>query len=143
MFENQRQQKPFKVISLDVSNLTADELLSDASGASVFDLADVAWERIVVEVNVITLSGTAVTFSVVTGNRDDLDLLAPVALAGDGLTPFSSGSLTLPGRLMFATAKGSMNGASSATIGRYIALKADVTAMSDLDGTVTLYVEGR
>jgi hypothetical protein len=66
-----------------------------------------------------------------------------VAKAGNGSSDFSSGTLTTAGVTMFAASKGAMDGSAVSTVGRYIGILADVTAVTDLDGTITIYVEGR
>lgn len=142
MTSNETLYKPFKVITLSFADIAADALLADASGATAFDLADVNWERIVVETNITALTGTSVTFKVVTGNRNALTTSSTVAKKGDGSTDFASASITGTGQSMFAASKGAMDGSAVSTLGRYIAILADVTSITDLDGTVTIYIEG-
>jgi hypothetical protein len=143
MSQSEVVYKPSKVITLNITDLAADTLLSDASGLSAFDLSDVNWERIIVECNITAITGTNVTFKVLTGNRNAITASSPVAKAGNGSSDFSSGTLTTAGVTMFAASKGAMDGSAVSTVGRYIGILADVTAVTDLDGTITIYVEGR
>jgi hypothetical protein len=143
MSQSELVYKPSKVITLNMTDLAADTLLSDASGLSAFDLSDVNWERIIVECNITAITGTNVVMKVVTGNRNALSATSPVAKTGNGSSDFASATITTAGVTMFATSKGAMDGSTVSTVGRYIGILADVTSVTDLDGTITIYVEGR
>ena len=133
-----------KMILLSFTGITSDQMLTDESGNKAFPLGDVDWSRIVIETNVTTLTGTSVTFKVVTTNdAPSIATTSVAAVMGNGSTAFASASVTGTGRKMFATGKAAADGSAASNIGGYIGVWADVDTISALAGTINIYIEGR
>lgn len=145
MSTTERVYKTHKVIKLSFENVTSDRTLSDGNGKVYFDLSDVNWQRLVVEVNIRALSGTSVVFKGITTNdQNNAGATTDVAaLMGDATTAFASTSITGTGRTAFSTTKAAADGSAASNIGKYIGFWADVSSISDLDGELYLLVEGQ
>jgi hypothetical protein len=145
MSTTNRVFKTKKVISLTLNNVIADALLADANGNTVFDISDVNWQRIVIEGNITTITGTNINLKVLTTN-DPLNTggatTDSAATQADGSTAFTSGAKTGTGRFMFATAKYKADGSACSNIGNFIEVFGDTTALTVLTGNVNIYVEG-
>ena len=144
MSTTNRVFKTNKVIQLDFTGVTSDQLLTDSSGNSLFDISDVDWQRIVMEHNVTSLTGTAVTFKVLTtNNKNGASTSAVAATQADGSTAFKSASVSGAGVGAVATGKTKGDGSAASNIGKYLMVLADVDTISALVGTIWLYIEGR
>ena len=145
MSTTNRVFKTNKTVKLVFTNIAADGMLSTADGISDIDLSDINWQRIVVHGTVDAITGTSVTFKAVTGNDPSVPLATTsvAATKGDGTTAFASASLTGTGTFSFATTKRSSDGSAASNIGSKIGFWADVTTVTDLDGSITVYIEGQ
>lgn len=140
-----------KVFTGTFSNITSDQLLAifndgESSTASWLPIGDIDWERIVIDLDVTTLTGTNAIFKLKTcNNKNGTAVTATTLDAKDGTgTAVASATLTGAGRSLIAvsrTGAGDFDtNAVTPNIGQFIGLYADVTTLSDLDGTVTIYV---
>jgi hypothetical protein len=144
MSDTGRLLKRNKTVQLVFTGLSADGMLSDGAGTINIPLDDINWQRIVVHGSVDVLTGTSVTFKAVTGNNPTavLATTSVAAVKGDGSTAFVSASLTATGSFSFATTKRSSDGATASNIGQQLGFWADVTSVTVLTGTLTVYIEG-
>lgn len=144
MTTTNRVFKTSKVIKISFAGITSDQLLTDAAGNNKWDISDVNWDRIVVEYNVTTLTGTSVTFKMLTTNDPNGGATTDTqADKADGSTDMASATLTGTGRGMFATGKMAADGSAASNIGKYIEILADVTSLTALVGDIFIYVEGK
>jgi hypothetical protein len=135
----------YRSVAYSFTGITTDQILTfTAEGgqlASLFDIADVDWDRIVIDVDVTTITGTNVIFKLKTANaRSGTAIAATTMDAKNGAgTAIVSSTITAAGREMITVARlDSDSGAS--TIGRMLGLYADVTSLSALVGTANIYV---
>lgn len=135
-----------KIWTGSFTGITSDQLLAiftdkGQANSGLVDISDVDWERIVIDLDVTTLTGTSVTFKLKTANtRGGTAIAATTQDAKNGAgTAIDSGSLTAAGRVMFAVARYDADNAAS-NIGALIGLYADVTSITALVGNVSIYV---
>lgn len=140
-----RVLKPNKVIRIDFTGITSDQMLSQ-NNVSMFDISDVANpRRIVLEHNVTSLTGTSVTFKTVTSSDpNNSGATTDAALVGaDGSTNLASASVTGTGRGSKAISIiNTADAADTSNLSKYIGVWADVTSISALAGSIFIYVEG-
>ena len=148
MTTTDRVFKTHKVIKVPISiTHSTDEMLTDAAGANKWDISDVNWERIVVEGNITTITGSTakVNLKILTSNDSNAGATTDTAaVKGNGSTAMASGDKTATGRFMFATGKSAADGSAASNIGKYIELLADKTnAITSIVGDAWIYVEGK
>ena len=146
MTTTNRVFKPNKTVKYSSQAKTGDALLDLSDGTHMIDLSDVKWNRIVVEVNVTTLTGTDFNLEAVTTNDqnfDGSDTLASnvLAVGGDGSTAFASGNISATGRTMFACSKFAADGSAASNIGKYLGFIVDWNATT-LTLEVIVHIEG-
>lgn len=141
-------RKPGRVFTGTFTGITSDQALAifpDSTGAAVafMDIDDLDWDRIVVDLDITSYSGTSVTFKLKTCNNKSGTAIAATTMdlvdgAGSNVT---SGSKTAVGRSLFKASRlhpGTTHGMSNA--GKFLVLYADVTSIALLAGRVTIRV---
>lgn len=144
MSTTSRVLKNTKTIKLVFQNVAADGMLADSQGNTEFALDDINWQRIVFHGTVDAITGTSVTFKVVTGSDPNVPL-ATTSLAGtNGAgTAIASASITSTGVFGFAATKRASDGSTASNIGQKFGVWADVNTITDLDGSIVVYIEGQ
>lgn len=142
----ERVLKHVKVCKYTITDLAADAILTQADGSAYCDISDMIPERVVVEHNITTLTGTNVIFKVLsTSDPNNAGATTDAPLLGsDGSTALVSATITATGRGSKGT---SVPEAGSSGVGMNLGTKigvwADTSSITDLDGTVFLTIIGR
>lgn len=141
-----RVTKTVKVCKYSISAVTADAVLTQANGVGYCDISDMVPERIVLEHNVTSLTGTNVIFKVIsTSDPTNAGATTDAPLLGsDGSTAVVSATLTGTGRGSKGTSVPIVGGSGvGMNLGTKIGVWADVSSISALDGYVYLTIIGR
>lgn len=146
MTTTNRVFKPNKTIKIPSQTVTADAMLDLADGTNRIPLDDVAWKRIVVELNVTAITGTNFVADIKTCIDpsfafSDTEASNVQATQADGSTAFSSATITGTGRYMFSAAKEKSDGSACSNIGKAIGLFYDHNATS-VTLEAWIYIEG-
>lgn len=128
--------------------ISADGMLTFTDGSSNsstwMDLGDVDWERIVIDADITTVTGTTTTLSLKlktanskTGTQPDATIMAAKDTGGTAITV--AAATTAATRTVQALLR--YNGTGPATVGRYLGIFADVTLQAGGSYTTKIYVE--
>ena len=138
-------KKSFKVIKLSLTGVTGDAMLADSSGNTVFDLSEVNWSRIVMEVNATTVAGTNFTLKVVTANDSSLvNVSGRTATLANGTTTFVYTAITQALLAAKACSKAAADGSAASDMARFVGVFLDAAGtLTGCDGSVTLFIDGQ
>lgn len=134
-----------KVFTGPFSNIAADGFVtlsgSGQDSGTLMDIGDIDWERIVVDLDITALTGTNVIGKLKTCNVKSGTAIAATTMDaknGAGTANVSS-TATAAGRELHALARMDTDSGPS-NVGRFIGYYLDTSSITDLDGTVTIYV---
>jgi len=129
-----------------IGGVIADAVLVQSNGETYCNIYDIIVERVTLEHNVTTLTGTSVVFKVITtSDPSNNGATTDPALDGsDGATDLVSATLTATGRGSKGTSVPIVGGSGVGTnLGTKIGVWADVASISALEGFVYLTIFGR
>lgn len=133
-------REPVRVQTIQFTGITADQLLTFTNPKgeieSLLQIADVDWERIILDIDVTTLTGTNVIFKLKSCLKKGGTAIAATTMdakdsAGNNVV---SATLTAAGRSLVVVSRAGSN------IGGLIGVYADVSSLSALVGTISIYV---
>lgn len=140
-------RKPSTALTFNFTGITSDQILTWTNpdtgmvGDSLLYIGDVDWERIVLDIDVTSFTGTNVIFKLKTCNKRGGTAIAATTMDaknGAGANVASS-TITAVGRELVTVARfDTDNGASN--IGGFIGIYADVNSVSVLAGTISVFV---
>lgn len=138
-------KKPFATFKGTFTNIAADGFVSFTQKGvttNYLDIGDVDWERIVIDWDVTALSGTNCIGKLKTLN-DPAASTAPTATTMDAKDGAGNAVVTTTrtgaGRELVVVSRQDQDTGGS-NIGRYIGFYLDTSSITDLDGSVTIYV---
>lgn len=143
----ERLLKPNAVFTGTFTNVSADgfvTLSGPGQSGELVDIGDVDWERIVIDWDVTALSGTNTIGKLKTANVKTGTAVAAATMdAKDGGgTAIVTTTRTGAGRelVVIGRKNADADGPGVSNVGRFIGFYLDTTSITDLDGTVTIYV---
>ena len=135
----------YRARTYSFTGITSDQILTflgeDGITYSLLDISDVDWNRIILDIDVTTLTGTNVIFKLKTSNsRAGTAITATTMDAKNGAgTAIVSSTMTAAGRELVTVARMDADSGAS-NIGRLIGVYADVSSITALVGSITVFV---
>jgi len=133
-----------KIFKVTYSGVAADAMLPDSTGKNYLYIGDINPNRIVIENNLTSISGTSVIIkAVTTSDPTNAGATTDAVLVGsDGSTAVAVASQTATGIKSYgASTRNTGDAPDCSNLGTYIGVWADVSSAT-VGGTVTIYVQG-
>ena len=100
------------------------------------------WKRIIIDINVKSITGTNVVFKALSLVDIAADIVAtsPVAKVQDASTDFASATITAAGTYRMVCNKISGSAATTSTVASILGLLADVTSVTELTADISVMI---